>query len=256
MSNADTQRMIDLVERQTGYRVTVDVVSGINEHAQMTSARPEAPAHVIRVNSDRRQHADYIVAVQCGMLLILWSDPKRVPGMVFEQSQYDSVADTWAKSKQLSALTPVVASQTASFYVNGLLNQLGSMPLEIRVANLCFETCPSLREIQAESMNSHLRMLSKVFSPKIKDQAPPEVFQKNVAMNAALALNWARLSESRLALLPYESTGLIEPGRQLLDAIDAAPEQTSETHMAAVDSWAEQLSLRSLYHWEFSNRRP
>ena len=29
MTNADTQNMIDLVERQTGYRVTVDVISGI-----------------------------------------------------------------------------------------------------------------------------------------------------------------------------------------------------------------------------------
>ena len=63
MNNADTQRMIDLVERQTGYRVTVDVISGNYEHAQMISARPEAPAHIIRVNADRRQHADYIVAL-------------------------------------------------------------------------------------------------------------------------------------------------------------------------------------------------
>ena len=59
MTKADTQNMIDLVERRTGYRVTVDVISGIYEHAQMISARPEAPAHIIRVNADRRRHADY-----------------------------------------------------------------------------------------------------------------------------------------------------------------------------------------------------
>ena len=92
MSNADTQHMIDLVELQTGYRVTVDVISGIYEHAQMISARPEAPAHIIRVNADRRQHADYIVAVQCGMLQVLWSDPTKVPGMAFEKSKCDYLA--------------------------------------------------------------------------------------------------------------------------------------------------------------------
>ena len=58
MSNPDTQHMIDLVERQTGYRVTVDVIPGIYEHAQMISARPGAPAHLIRVNVDYRQYAD------------------------------------------------------------------------------------------------------------------------------------------------------------------------------------------------------
>lgn len=255
MPNADTQNMIDLVERQTGYRVTIDVVSGIHEHAQMISARPEAPAHIIRVNADRRQHADYIVAVQCGMLLILWSDPKNVPGMAFEKSECDHLAGKWAKTKQLAALPPETASKTANFYVESLVRQVSSNPLEIRVANLCFESCPSLREIQAESFTAHLRGISEAFSPKIKELAPPDVFQKNMAMNAAVALNWARLSGSRMCLLPYESTGHIDAGQRLLEVIDAASAHTSENHMRTVDAWADQLSLRTPYCWDLSNRR-
>ena len=255
MSNADTQNMIDLVERQTRYRVTVDVISGIYEHAQMISARPEAPAHLIRVNADRRQYADYIVAVQCGMLLVLWSDPTKVPEMEFEKSKCDYLAGKWAKTKQLAALPAETDATTANFYMEGLLKQLNSTPLEIRVANLCYESCPSLRDMQAESFTAHLRGISEAFSPKVKDIAPPDVFQKNVAMSAALALNWARLSGSRLCLLPYESTGHVDAGQKLLDAVDSAPEQTSENHMRTVDAWAEQLSLRTLYRWELSNRR-
>ena len=255
MSNADTQHMIDLVELQTGYRVTVDVISGIYEHAQMISARPEAPAHIIRVSADRRQHADYIVAVQCGMLLMLWSDPTKVPGMAFEKSKCDYLAGKWAKTKQLSVLPAETATTTANFYLEGLLKQLSSTPLEIRVANLCFESCASLRDMQAESFNAHLRGISGAFSPTIKQRAPQEVFQKNVAMNAALALNWARLSGSRLCLLPYESTGNVAAGQKLLDAVDAATAQTSENHMRTIDAWADQLSLRALYRWELSNRR-
>jgi hypothetical protein len=254
MSNPDTQNMIDRVERQTGYRVTVDVISGIFEHAQMISARPGAPAHIIRVNADRRQHADYIVAVQCGMLLVLWSDPANVPGMAFEKEKCASLAGQWAATKQLAALSSVTAARTASFYVESLLRQVNSTPLEIRVANLCYESCPSLREMQAESFTAHLRGLSEAFSPKIRESAPPEVFQKNVAMNAALALNWARLSGSRICLLPYESTGHIDAGQKLLDAVDAASAHTSVNHMLTVDAWAEELSLRTLYRWELSNR--
>ena len=254
MSNADTQHLIDLVERQTGYRVTVDVISGIYEHAQMISARPGAPAHVIRVNADYRQHADYIVAVQCGMLLVLWSDSTKVPGMAFEKSKCGYLADKWAKTKPLADLPADGAAAKARFYVEGLLKQLNSGPLEIRVANLCFASCPSLRDMQAELLNTQLRGISEAFSPKIKDRVPPEVFQKNVSMNAALALNWARLSGSRLCLLPYESTGYIGAGQKLLDAVDSDLDQTSVNHLRTVDSWAGQLSLRTLYQWEFSNR--
>jgi hypothetical protein len=129
MGNADTQKMIDLVEQQTGYRVTVDAVSGIYEHAQMISARPNSPAHLIRVNVDLRRHADYIVAVQCGMLLVLWSDPAKVPGMAFERAKCDFQAGKWAKTKQLAALPADTAAKMAHFYVEGLLV---SPPLEGR----------------------------------------------------------------------------------------------------------------------------
>jgi hypothetical protein len=101
------------------------------------------------------------------------------------------------------------AIQTARthFPVGSLLKPLHSTPLEIRGANLCDESCPSLRDMKAASFTAQLRQISEVFSPRIKALAPPDAFQKNVAMNAALALHWARLSGSRLCLLPDESTG-------------------------------------------------
>ena len=51
MNHPDTKHMLELVEQSTGYRVSVDLISGIHEHAQMISARPESPVHLIRVNS-------------------------------------------------------------------------------------------------------------------------------------------------------------------------------------------------------------
>lgn len=256
MSNADTKKMIDLVEKQTGYRVAVDVISGIQEHAQMISARPEAPSHIIRVNANRRHHADYIIAVQCGMLLVLWSDPTRVPQMLSERQKCDYLAGRWSKTKELAVLPTDTAAQMANYYVQGLLNQLNSTPLEIRVANICFETCPSLREIQAESFNAHLQELSKVFLPQTRKIAPEEVFQRNVSMNAALALNWSRISGSRISLLPYESTGYLEAGRKLLDEVDAKPAHTYTSHVETINAWAEQLQMRTLYRWEYSDRCP
>ncbi|MCX6975372.1 MAG: hypothetical protein NTZ94_13995 [Verrucomicrobia bacterium] len=46
MTHPDTKHMHELVEQQTGYRVSVDLISGIHEHAQMISARPANPVHM------------------------------------------------------------------------------------------------------------------------------------------------------------------------------------------------------------------
>ncbi len=256
MRHPETQRLIDLVEQQTAYRVAIDVISGIQEHAQMSSASPGAPTHVIRVNAERRQFADYIVAMQCGMLLILWSDHTRVPGMAFETARCDDQARKWAQTEPTASLAPDIADRMSKFYVDGLLRQLSSMPLEIRVARFLFEACPNLREAQTELTNAHLRQLSVVFAPRIRDQVPVDVFKLNVGMNAALALNWARLSGNRVALLPYESTGYLTAAQTLLDLLEPGSSvPTSADHIRSVDAWADHLSLRSLYRWEFSNRR-
>ena len=83
-----------------------------------------------------------------------------------------------------------------------------------------------------------------------------------MTMNAALALNWARISGSRLCLLPYEATGYLQGGQILLHILDRlAPSSfdpistpTLQGHREIVDAWAENLLLRTLYRWEMSSR--
>lgn len=48
MTHPDTQRLIARVEELTGCPVAVETGSGFYEQAQMMSARPGAPVHLIR----------------------------------------------------------------------------------------------------------------------------------------------------------------------------------------------------------------
>ena len=255
MTHPDTKHMLELVEQRTGYRVSVDLISGIHEHAQMISARPGNPVHMISVNSTQRAFADYIVAVQCGILVVLWSDPQKVPAMALEERATTALAARWAGLAPLASLPADVSKKVARHYVEGLVKQVQSMPLEIGVAKLVFEKCPALREAQAESFRAQLQNLSQVFTAKVKDSAPVEVFQKNVAMNAALALGWSEISGDRIALLPYESTGHLESGKKLFAALQAVSLLDSSAYTGVVDTWARILSLEGLYRWDFSNRQ-
>jgi hypothetical protein len=89
---------------------------------------------------------------------------------------------------------------------------------------------------QAESNNAYLRGLSSVFSPSNKKSGAGGNFPEECGDECRLGLNWARLPGSRLALLPYESTGHLAAGEKLLAAVDAAPGQTSKHHMKVADA--------------------
>ena len=254
VNHPETAKMIASVEEMTGYSVVIDVIDGIQENAQMLSARPGNPVHLIRVNSAHRRYADYIVAVQCGMLLVLWSDPTKVPELVLDPQKCDYWSKRWSGSKQMASMPKESALRMADLYLQGLIQQVQSLPMEIRVARICFESCPGLREMQHEMLTTHLRNLSEIFAPQIRQQVPAELFDKNVAMNAAIAKAWGVLSDSRLPTIPYEAIGCLEKGETLLAVLDALPENTSGNHVKVVDAWAEQLGMSSLFGWKYTNR--
>jgi hypothetical protein len=253
MNSAGTNQLIAQVEQTTGFKVVVDTVDDISEHAQMISARPELPVHSIRVSKAKLAHADYIVAAQCAMLLRLWSNPARIPVFNPTAEKFRYFADRAATSKSLSQLPAELAQQTSVQLTQGLLNQLRSMPTEILAIRDCWTQCPDLREMQADTVETELRLLSENFAPKIRSFAPEQIWKSNVSMNSAYALNWSELCGSPLAMLPYRSAGFGDTATKLLGEVSARSDKTSELYMQAVDAWANHLGLRTLYKWEYRN---
>jgi hypothetical protein len=253
MDSPGAKRLPKEVERVTGYRVVVDTIDGISEDAQMISARPEFPVHSIRVNKARLPFADYIVAIQCAMLLRLWSDPAHIPVFSPVEDKVRYAVDRATKARGLSKLPVGDANQTASRMVHGLLDQLRSMPLEILTQRDCYEACPDLRELQADSVNENLRRLSENLSPEIRSFAPETTWKNKMSMTAALALNWTQLSGSSLPMLPYQSAGFAGIAQTLLDDVIARLARTSSSYTGLVDAWAAKLGLRNLYQWEYRN---
>ncbi len=253
MNSAGTKELIAQVEQTTGFKVIIDTIDDISEDAQMISARPELPVHTIRVSKAKLPTAEYVVAIQCAMLLRIWSDPKRIPvfSPIPEKVRY--LADRTASSKPISQLPAKLAQQTSVRFAEGLLNQLRSMSIEILTIRDCHAQCPDLHHMQADAVEAQLRRLSENFAPKVRSMAPEAVWRNNVSMSSAYALNWSKLTDSPLAMLPYQSAGFSDTAAKLLTELDTREAKTSALYTQAVDAWAEHLGLRTLYRWEFRN---
>jgi mitochondrial fission protein ELM1 len=97
MSNSDTERLIKQVEDQTGYRVVLGTTDSITSDAEMISAATEHPVHVINVSKNRLAFADYIIAIQCSMLMTMWSHPSGIPQFILVPDKVDSEVRKTAK---------------------------------------------------------------------------------------------------------------------------------------------------------------
>lgn len=253
MNSAGARQFIEAVEQTTGFKVVVDTVDGIFEDAQMISARPELPVHTIRVSRAKVPTAEYIVAIQCAMLLRLWSDPSRIPVFSPIHEKVRHLVGRLTSSRTLAKLPPALSQQTAEQFASGLLHQLRSMSIEILAVRDCRVECPDLRDMQTEAVEAQLRLLSENFAPKVRSIAPEQAWRSSVSMCSAYALNWSRLAESPLTMLPYQSAGFSDAAAKLLAELDTREARSSTTYMQAVDAWAEFLGFRTLYKWEFRN---
>lgn len=254
MSNPDTEKLLRLVEEETGYRVSVGTTDKVNAGAEMLSATPGRPTHIINVSTRCLAVGDYIVAAQCSMLLAMWSHPKGVPQFSPVPEKIVHEAQKAANWKGLSKLSPAMAEEISKSLVSGLLFQLRSTPCELAAIEYCFRECPSLRGQQADAVGQSLKRNTRDLQPMIKDLSPPDIYQNSQIMNASLARFWCDLSGTETAMIPYKAIGVDIRARKFVDLWRDSRGTLGERTIQTVDDWAVELKLRSLYAWTFREK--
>ena len=251
MTNEDTKQLIHKVEEATGYKVSIERESIPGANARMLSAAPGRPSHIIYVAEDKVAAADYIVATQCVMLLTMWSHPKGVAQFATLNDKVDYAIRKLENWKGFSGVDRESVEKVARMLMTGLIQQLNSTPGEMLAIEHCYRHCPTLRAQQEQVLAADFRKYTASFRPDNKKLLPPEIFEKNQSMCAALALLWAELSGKRSILVPYDSVGLTKKGADLLADYRATTGTDGERMTATVDAWADKLYLRTLFQWNF-----
>ncbi len=252
--NNETRKMIDRVEQLTGYKVSVGSDTGFSGFAQMVTATPRNPIHVINVNRKYSEIGDYVVALQCAMILTKWSDPDKIPIFIVDKRKVDDQIEKCVKSEKLLNIEPDAARQFASHVVNGLLHQLLSIPAEMIAMNICSIECPGLRDMMITAANNEIQEAHQCLDPKITQVVPEDIFLKNAAMNAAFAVKWSQISGNQHILVPFMALDVLEKGKELLKIFDDIPDTDVQKYSKAIDGWACMLELTSYYKWEFMEK--
>lgn len=250
----ETARLISLVEQDTGYRVAVGTTDDTSADAEMISAAPGHPVHLINVSTRCLPVADYIVAVQCIMLLTMWSHPQGVPVFELVPEKIDYAIRKAARCRGLAKLPQALSEQTARNMVFGLLHQLISTPPELIAMEYCHRECPGLRGQQADALAQSLRRNTENLRAEIKEMAPPEIWADNQTLCAVLARCWCDLVEDEIAMLPYNSVGVEDAAKKFVGIYRSVRGTMGERSVGTVDCWATELGLRSLYTWTFRKK--
>jgi hypothetical protein len=239
-----TKDVLTLTEKLSGRPVRVQEDPNLNVLATIKTARGSAPMHLITYRPIPNRKPDYHICYQCGFVIRLFENPV--------ETRFDFGMTPEASNKMERLLAdrslPPQARMMKDMLLNGLLTQLRSIPIGLRIDDWLWSLGSELREEQTASARIQLQQNAQALAPGLRNSFPKKVVSANTAMNAAFALFWADKVSDPSTVLPYRSIGADTDGRDLLSIygrIDSRP----ASDWSLVDAWAEELGLLGWYKW-------
>jgi len=239
-----------LVERTTGFPARVAEDSSLPTLGTVKMARPSLPYHLIRYSPAARDTLDYIVSFQCGFVI-------RLAGVPLEKRYEIGASPRGAVevaelvrlqfgTKEPIRLPEMKQPAFSAQLLGGLITQLRSIPLALRIDDWLRNQFAGLRDQQDESCRCQLREGIAALDPRVRRAVPKQIAEASVAMNAAQAMYWAEAWEDEQAIAPYKAAGLLDEGRKLLRLWKETPgDPTHDREL--IDAWGRHLGIEGWY---------
>ncbi len=242
------QQVMARVEAETGRPVSVEQDRSLTLLSAVQVARGPHPMHTIRYNPATVAEPDYVICYQCGFILRLFANAPSTRCDLAATKTGRSEMDRLASKGPLSKLPEPAARQLRENWLNGILTQLRSYPIGLRVDAWIAEDFPSLKAQQFASTTWQLQQNLAVLRPEIAQLTAEEIYRASVGMNAALAAYWADAVGQPQLTLPYKATKYLGLAEQLLEIWRTVPKDAAHDQ-ELVDAWADRLGMKGWYAW-------
>jgi hypothetical protein len=246
-----TQDVLRAVEEATGRPVVVQPDPSLGTLlAKLTMAPGPAPAHLVAFNP-LAGAVDYVICFQCGFLLRMFKVP---------EAERFSLGGSWRGRKETETLIgdhlrkkgmtypKEIRSRMVEQFFGGIIQQLRSVPIGLRVDSWLQECYPDLAEQQKKAIDRQLNDNATSLRPDVRQIAPAKVLEANVGMNAAFALFWSRTWNDPLLSMPYKSSGDLATGEKLLAMWDEIPNDPANDKKL-IDAWGSHVGLTGWYEF-------
>jgi len=193
--------------------------------------------------------ADYLIAFQCGFALRLFLAPDTSR---FELSGTDEgrqaagrLLDEHLEKSELK-LPPQTVIGLRDRLFDGLMAQLRSVPVGLRLDAWVRNEYPGLRDQQEEATRLQLAENQLVLGPQVKQIAPKLIYEASAGMGAAFAAFWGRTFEDPSIVFPYRVAALLGIGENLLRLVDEIPEDAANDKRL-VEAWGDLIGVRGWF---------
>lgn len=131
----------------------------------------------------------------------------------------------------------------------GLITQLTSQPVDMRIESAIHEEYPEHRDTQREFLLSEKDRAYEIVSREKRRRLPPKLTEWNIAMNHAYGEALSRATHNRYLCWLGLTESELRLGDALYELYESSPDEGHLGDMALIDKWAEEIGIREWYEW-------
>lgn len=243
-----TYGLIAEAESRGGIAVQVRTDTQLSVLAAIRYSRMAGMPHEILLSPKGESTADYLVTSQCGILLRTLDLPAADRRLLGSNPRAAKTVEKLLIDSGFGRLPPAQLATIRDQLYAGLLTQLRSMPIGMRVDTWIYADMPYLREQQRASMLQQLRDNTAALSPSVIQQFPAGVVDRTAAMSIAFAQFWTELAGDPEHVQPYLRRPQLARGMALLTSARETPDDAAHDY-ALINAWAQTLDMTGWYTW-------
>ena len=240
-----TKGILARVEERTGKTIQFMRDEQLKVLATLQMARNGAGFHVLRYRPSN-EPLDYLIAYQAGYVLRLFeNEPSERFDFLPKPDADKEVAALVTPTLSMTPADRKVLPKFSDFVAQWALMTLRSLPVGMRIDRCIADDYPELKELQRDSIAVQQQQNMSVMAFKMAKLTVPATL---MAMPAAHALFADQLDADSSFAVPFEATGLLTLGKELMRVMDEVPADAQHDR-ELVDRWAETLGMTGWYDW-------
>ena len=251
---AETRRLLKQGEELGGEQIALVPDRSLDELAQarLIISRSPGQPHELRYNPEDRQARDHLIAHEVGHLVRLHAAPPEERYLAAINGEARRLAGRkllpYLEELARLGLPDRAIRQVFDIWHQGIVLQLANAPADLRIEQWLHQEHPALRESQKHSLGNILDRYALMQADPRFIQTPHVIRGANVELNAAVALQYARLFRDQLFADQYPLYITKRAELMLREGLDA-PDLGHEGDRQLTDQWAQRYALKGWYRW-------
>lgn len=249
------KHLISEVLDRTGYPFAVDEQHLLEFDSVLQVASPCRPVHLLRYRSEYREFFAHFLVNALYKVLRTWDVPEG------ERYQPASPVDRGLDRRdylELCSKLPLRMEKTevdqlSRFLFTGMVRQLTSFPVDLRVEREIAEDIPDHAEVQNAYLARQVRDFVPTLSEEIQRFSPEKLYRASTAMNIAFAEEAGEISGTVPDPL-FRRHASRQTAEELLHHLHAVSDEGVPGDRGVIDAWAQELGMDGWFEWVNSTR--